>query len=347
MPARAGRLLVLVSLAATALAVLVSVSALSRTPRADAALLVDVIPVPLDASDPSRSSVGPLHYRGGLWLRSSDARFGGLSDLRVSPDGVQLVAVSDCGFGFAASLSYDGDGRLVGLADSRLVVLTDVEGLPLGFGRSDAESLVAANGELEVGFEGRARVLAYRADPPFAGPARSLPIPPGVRQCGSNQGIETMADVGDARRLFVCEGLRHPSSTVPAWVGRGGVWTEREYPLRFEDGWAGEPFRPTSATPLPGGDVLVLERRFPPVGARLVRLSRASLDGTGPLSPVEITRLEAPLTLDNFEGIEARPDASGRTLVYLVSDDNNCSKTGGSRPPALQRTLLLMFALEE
>jgi hypothetical protein len=346
MRARAGRLLVLLSLAATALAIFVSVSALFRTPWADAAVLIDVTPVPLDPSDPSRSAVGPLRYRGGLWLRSSDARFGGLSDLRVSPDGVRLVAVSDCGFGFTASLSYDGDGRLVGLAGSRLVVLTDVDGLPLGLGRSDAESLVAANGELEVGFEGRGCVLAYRADPPFAGPARSLPIPPGVRECGWNQGIETMADVGTARRLFVCEGRRRASSTVPAWVGRGGVWTEREYPLRFEGGWAGEPFRPTSATLLPDGDVLILERRFPPVGARLVRLSRASLDGTGPLSPVEVARLEAPLTIDNFEGIEARRDASGRTLLYLLSDDNNCSKTGGSTHPALQSTLLLMLALE-
>ena len=346
MRARAGRLLVLLSLAATALAVFASVSALSPVPRADAALLVDVIPVPLDASDPSHSAVGPLRYLGGLWLRSSDVRFGGLSDLRVSPDGVRLVAVSDCGFGFAASLSYERDGRLVGLAYPRLVVLTDVDGLPLGLGRSDAESLVASDGELEVGFEGRPRVLAYRADPPFAGPARRLPIPPGVRECGSNEGIETMADIGEARRLFVCEGRRHPSSTVPAWVGRDGVWAEREYPLRFEGGWAGEPFRPTSATRLPDGDVLIVERRFPPIGARLVRLSRASLDGTGPLSPVEIARLEAPLTIDNFEGIEVRRDASGRTLVYLVSDDNNCSKTGGSRGPALQRTLLLMFALE-
>ena len=52
--------------------------------------------------------------------------------------------------------------------------------------------------------------------------------------------------------------------------------------------------------------------------------------------------------LDNFEGIDARRDADGRTLVYLISDDNDCAKVpGGSRGTGLQRTLLLMFALQE
>jgi hypothetical protein len=44
--------------------------------------------------------------------------------------------------------------------------------------------------------------------------------------------------------------------------------------------------------------------------------------------------------------VEARREASGRTLVYLISDDNGCAKTPGSRRSGLQRTLLLLFALE-
>jgi hypothetical protein len=120
----------------------------------------------------------------------------------------------------------------------------------------------------------------------------------------------------------------------------------REYPLAFEGGWAGEAFRPTGAALLPDGDMLVVERRFPPIGARLVRLSRASLESAGPLAPREIARFERPLTLDNFEGVEARRDASGRTLVYLLSDDNGCAKTPGSKRSGHQRTLLLLFVLE-
>jgi hypothetical protein len=343
MPARR---LGLVALVAAALAVLASLFALSPGPRAGAVVALDVTAVPLDASAPSRSAVGQLLYLGGLSLRSSDPRFGGLSDLRVSPDGARLFAVSDCGQGFTASLSYDAGGRLAGVADPRLVALAGLDGRRRVLGEADAESLVAGDGELEVGFEGRGKVLAYGADPPFAGPARRSPIPAGVAACGRNTGLETMTDTGDGRRLLVCEGRKGASTTVPAWIGRGETWTEREYPLRFDGGWAGEPFRPTGAALLPDGDVLVVERRFPPIGARLVRLSRASLDGTGTLSPREIARLEAPLTLDNFEGVEARRDASGRTLVYLLSDDNGCAKARGSKGPALQRTLLLMFALE-
>ena len=344
MPDRAGRMLVLLALVAAALAVAVVFSSLASVPAAAGALALDVVPVPLDDADPSRDRVGALRYLGGLWLRSNDPRFGGLSDLRVSPGGARLFAVSDCGQGFTASLSYDASGRLGGVRDARLVALAGRDERGPTLGGSDAESLVVGDG-LEVGFEGRrARILAYRAEPPFAGPARPLPFPKDVGQCGSNGGIEAMADVGDGRRFVVCEKRRTASSTVPAWVGRGEAWTGRDYTLVFEGGWAGEPFRPTGAALLPDGDLLVLERRFPPIGVRLARVPRADLDGTGPLVPHEVARFEAPLTLDNFEGVEARLDASGRTLVYLLSDDNNCAKNAGA--PALQRTLLLMFALE-
>jgi hypothetical protein len=345
MLSRGGRALSLVAVAAAALAAAAAFFSTASAPRADASLALDVVAVPLDDSDPSRATVGPLRYLGGLRLSSADPRFGGLSDLRVSPDGARLFAVSDCGRGFTASLSYDPGGRLAGVADARLVELTGPAGDPLGMGETDAESLVVGEG-LEVGFEGRARVQAYAAEPPFRGPARALPFPAGVGQCGRNGGLEAMTDAGDGRRLLVCETRRGAASTVPAWVGRGGEWAARDYPLAFDGGWAGEPFRPTGATRLPDGDLLLVERRFPPIGARIVRLARSSLEGTGPLETREIARLESPLTLDNFEGVEARRDASGRTLVYLLSDDNGCAKTAGSQRLGLQRTLLLLFALE-
>ena len=345
MPARRGRVLVLFVFVTVALAVAAAFLSVASVSAPDGVVALDVKPVPLDPADPSHEAVGSLRYLGGLWLRSADPRFGGLSDLRVSPDGARLFAVSDCGHGFTASLSYDAAGRLAGLADARLIALTGPSGAPLSLGESDAESLVAGDG-LEVGFEGRPKILAYGKEPPFAGPARPLPVPPGVGQCGSNGGLEAMTDAGDGGRFLVCETRRGASSTVPAWIGRDGAWTAREYPLLFEGGWAGEPFRATGAALLPDGDLLLLERRFPPVGARIVRLPRASLDGTGPLEPREVARLEAPLTIDNFEGVDARRDSSGRTLVYLISDDNNCSKAPGSRGAGLQKTLLLLFTLE-
>jgi hypothetical protein len=263
----------------------------------------------------------------------------------VSPDGARLFAVSDCGRGFTASLAYDASGRLTGLADGRLTDLASPTGGTAGMGEGDAESLVLGDG-LEVGFEGRPRVQSYAVEPAFGGPARPLPSPADSGVCGRNGGFETMAGTTDGHRLIVCETRRAASLTVPAWLGKGEEWTSLDYPLAFEGGWAGEPFRPTGAALMPDGDLIVVERRFPPIAVRLVRLSRSSLEAKGPLAPREIARFEKPLTLDNFEGVEARRDASGRTLVYLISDDNGCAKTPGAKRLALQRTLLLLFALE-
>jgi hypothetical protein len=304
---------------------------------------VEVTPVPLDPAEPSRGATGPLHYLGGLWLRASDPRFGGFSDLRVSVNGDELAAVSDCGSGFTARLSYDDSGRLVGLGDARLVSLTNPSGAPLRGDEMDAESLVALpDGDLEVGFEGHSRVQVY--GPGFAGPARPVPAPRGLVECGRNGGLELMADAGEGRRLLVCETRRGPSSSVPAWIGEGDTWQERTYPLTFAGGWAGGPFRPTGGARLPGGDLLIVERRFPPLAVRLARLERATLAGEGALQTREVALLEPPLTLDNFEGVDVRQDARGRTLVYLLSDDNNCAKPGATRTN-VQRTLLLLFEL--
>ena len=336
-------------LAAAVLAALSALSELSTGsgPRADVAPVVSVVRVPLDPAVPAHQQVGALRYLGGLWLSSPDPRFGGLSDLRLTPDGRRAFVISDCGRGFTATLSYDAEGRLVGLGEPRLYDLVGLQGQPLAVGEEDSESLVLHGDAIEVGFEGKARIWAFHFEPPFGGPARAVPSPAGLHGCGSNQGIETMAMLDATRRLLVCEGRRQPSLDVPAWIGNGTGWTERTYPLRFE-GMLGEPFRPTSATVLPGGDVLVLERRFPPLAARVVRLAREDVLGEGPMHPREIARLEPPLTVDNMEGIDVRIDESGRTLVYLVSDDNNCAKRpGGPRGTGLQRTLLLLFSLEE
>ena len=345
----AGRWIWIVALSVAVLAVVAVFTGLASGPRPNLPLSVSVTSVPLDPRHPDRDRVGGLRYRGGLWLRSDDSRFGGLSDLRVSSDGRELRAVSDCGYGFTAALSYDAGGRLQGLAQPRLIDLVGLQGQPLGHDERDSESLVVHADALEVGFEGKARIWAYSQDPPFAGPARPVPAPAGLSGCGSNGGIETMTMVDDSRRLLICETRRRASLDVPAWIGNGDGWVERSYPLLFRGGWAGEPFRATGATLLPGGggDVLVVERRFPPIGSRVVRITKQDLEGRGPLRPIEIAAIEAPLTLDNFEGVDARSDGAGHTLVYLISDDNNCAKTpGGSRGTGLQRTLLLMFSLE-
>jgi hypothetical protein len=89
---------------------------------------------------------------------------------------------------------------------------------------------------------------------------------------------------------------------------------------------------------LPNGDVVVLERRYVPLGiwhARLKLVSGRGVRGEAKLIGEEILKLEAPLHVDNFEGVAVAEDAKG-TMIYVISDDNYS---------ALQRTLLLQFRL--
>lgn len=307
------------------------------------ALQVTATAVSLPEGDPAKGRFGALRFVGGLVLTSPDPRFGGLSDLRVSEDGERLLAVSDCGYGFSAGLEYDAEGRPSGLVRASYVELRGPGGRALRAGEHDAESLVHDGERLEVGFEGRDRVWSYSAEPPFGLPVEPIDAPVGIRRCAANSGIEAMTALASGGRLMACEGEKRPSHTVPAWTGRPGAWVARSYPLRFEGGWAGQPFRPTGAARLPGGDVLVVERRFPPFGVRVVRLAREIVEGAAELAPEPIASFEGFPLEANYEGIDVRRGEAGRTFVYLLSDDNGCAK-GATRTRFLP-TYLLVFEL--
>ena len=71
--------------------------------------------------------------------------------------------------------------------------------------------------------------------------------------------------------------------------------------------------------------------------ARLATAETSGLRAGAIVEPREIAALAAPLTVDNMEALSVTRER-GRTIVRLASDDNFM---------ALQRTLLLEFALEE
>ena len=191
-----------------------------------------------------------------------------------------------------------------------------------------------ADGALVVGFERNHRLWRYPAAPnPLAGHPTAIPVPAALRSLRSNSGIEALATLADGALLAIAEG-RKEESTSPAFLWRGGAWSELVYP-RLPG------FRPTGATTLPGGDLLVIERSFnifDGVAIRLQRFAAATIRAGATLRGTTLAVLRPPLTLDNMEGVAARRSASGETLLYLISDDN--FRAG-------QRTLLLMFALEE
>ena len=309
------------------------------------ALVVEVSGVSLNPADPGQASVGRLGFRGGLWLRSDDPRFGGLSDLRLAADRSSLLAVSDCGSVLEAGLVYDEQGRLSGLASPRIGPLRGPLGQPVRDGEVDAEALAHdGEGGFVVAFEGRPRLLAFPAPGGLRGPGRELPVPGGLGRSGGNSGVEAMVRLADGRLLLLTE-ASDDSRGAAGWIGRGDDWTAFEYPLVRDPGHE-EPFRPTSAALLPGtGDVLVLERRYPPVAVRIRRVPGTAFERGAGLEGVEVARLEPPLSVDNFEGLDVVPGPGDEVRVFLVSDDNDCAKRPGALRRSAQRTLLLAFAL--
>lgn len=317
-----------------ACAALVAALAATGPARADP-IEIAAAPVALGAAGDPVSRVGALDYLGGLELTSPDGRFGELSGLEVSADGTRMTAITDGGSWITARLDYDAVGRLIGIGDAALYPIRDTAGQPVEGAWRDAEGLTRlADGRRAVGFERRHRIWLYDgAVAQAAGQALAMPAEAGAAP--NNGGIEALTQLADGRLLAMTEDFQAPEGGVRGWIiALDGDAVPLAY-LPAQD------FHPTALAVLPDGDLLVLERRFTVVagpGARLVLVARTSIAPGAVVSGRELGRLEAPLAVDNFEGLAVRRDALGRTLIYLVSDDNLNS---------YQRTLLMQFRLAE
>lgn len=291
-------------------------------------VIVETRPVPLDFSKPELDTVGSLRYRGGLALRSPDERLGGLSGLLIDSSGGAFTAISDNGYWVGAKLIHDENGNLAGIADMTITPMLAPDGHPLRSARErDAESLARApEGGVFVAFERDHRLWRYEKPGALPAPTEG---PAELGEQPSSQGLEGLALLADKRLFALSEGLETKGGVV-GWVrDLGGHWSR----LTWRTGGG---FQPTGAAILPDGDVLVLERRFPPVGARVRRVAPAAIASGAILEGEEIALLEGTLSVDNMEGIDAIRSPDGKTLIYMVSDDNYSP---------LQTTLLMMFEL--
>lgn len=321
-------------IAAVALAAAVAVAVVA-TDASAAPLEITAEPVSLHPDDDTVDRIGSLKYLGGLALRSPHPRFGGLSGLVVSSDGRLLTLVTDRGDWIRARARHDPAGRLVGIGQAEIGRLLRPDGRPVGAkAEADAESLSPLGDGMAVAFERRHRIWLYRgAGNPFLAPPLTIAAPAALRDAGRNRGMETFATLPDRRLVVIAEDFPREAPATRGWLREGGRWRQFDY---LRTGL----FRPTGAAALPDGDLLVLERRFTYLtggASRLVRIPGAALRGGAAVRGRELGRIEPPLLVDNFEGVDVRRDGSGRTLVYLVSDDN-------FHP--VQRSLLLLFALE-
>jgi hypothetical protein len=294
-------------------------------------------PIPLNPTDLAQAKVGLLTYRGGLALTSAHPRFGGLSALRLSEGGARITFISDEGSWVTARLMHDAEGHLAGLAEAELGPLQGLDAKPLlAKEDADAESLERMpDGSMIVGFEHNHRLWRYpTTSGRLDGTPSVVPPPPGLEGAPANGGIEALVARAEGD-LFALTEYWVVDEVIRGWANGPERWQSLGY--RFEGA-----FRPSDMARLPSGDIVVLERAYNPergiVGVRLRRVSQKDVKGGARIASKPIAELGPPLSVDNFEGIDAIRGPKGETFLYVVSDDN--FRAGD------QRTLLLMFSLD-
>lgn len=312
-------------------------------PGVDGVAAVEVASVPIPAfspREPERTRFGALTYRAGLTLTSGNSSFGGLSGLWRSADGRKLVAISDRASWFTASVDERG-GRLAGLSYGFIAPVLGADGKPLSDTPAfDTEALAIAGPDAFVASE---RVHEIRRFDWAGGGirARGMPIatPAAMKSLPANKSLEALAVAPAAHPLAgaliaIAEQAR-PGDDAPTrgWVVTGA----RQFAF---DVARSQGFDVTDLTFLPGGDALLLERRFRVFGGVACRIRRLSPDVFQPGATIHgevIFEADNSSVIDNMEGIATHRDPVTReTVVTLVSDDNFSP---------LQRTVLLEFAL--
>ena len=294
---------------------------------------------------PQKTTFGPLEWRGGIELRSTDDRFGGLSSIAIAKDGSTLLAVSDRGLWFRGKLEYSG-GTLSGIADAELApIRNDKGGITKGKVRNDAEALALwepgiIDGKIIVGYESRPRAGLFDLKRGgLAAPFRDLKLPKAVAKGPGNQELEAIGRFPKGpykgSLIAISENNRDASGDIRAWVWDGKQ--SFEFAIKpFED------YLITDLAFLPDGNILTIERSFSGSalpGMAIREITTADIISGGAVAPREVFSGRLPFYLiDNMEGIAVFETPEGETRVTIVSDNNYRTD--------LQRTLLLQFALK-
>ncbi len=295
-----------------------------------------------DNRDPTRVRFGDLEFRGGLALTSNYGPFGGVSALKIDPDGSHFLAITDNGSWLRGAIVYR-DGRPAGIADAEMAPILGRDGKPLAArGWYDVESLTELGGMLYIGierveqivrFDYRRNGLMARGDP--------IAVPPDFKSFVYNKSLECLAAppqgaplagnlIVVTERSLDAEGNHRSFLIKPDGAGDQ---VERFTVKRSDD------FDISDCTILPPGDLLLLERRYSPargVAMRIRRVPLASIKAGALVDGKSLIEADLGYQIDNMEGIAVHRNAAGETIITLVSDDNFS---------VIQRNLLLQFAL--
>src|SRR5260221_1745409 len=271
-------------------------------------LAIDIRSGPItsfDVRDPSRRQFGLLEFRGGLVLRSAHGSFGDVSAIRVAADGAHFIALTDKGWWFRGRLLYEGT-RPSGIADAEMAPMLGADGKPLAArGWYDAESIAEDGGTLYVGIERVHQIVRFNyGKEGLLARDRPIALPPELRALPANKGVEAL--------VFVPKGFTLAGSLI-AISERGldkmgnivgfliGGPTPGNFAIKRSSN-----YDITDAALLPGGDVLLLERRFGWDSGLGVRVRRIALDEIKPRALADgCVLFDADLgyQIDNMEGL--------------------------------------------
>lgn len=332
--------------AAIAAALLVFCEPAQSRDREEGSVAVEAETVAFAPFLPGTTRFGKLDWRGGLVLSSASRKFGGYSGLILSQNGTELIAVSDHGWWFKATVGYDDD-RISALTGATTARLLGPNGRVITNNHArDAEGIAAYNakgakGLLLVALERRERILLYDfGRNGFRARPQTIALPKAIRQARFNQELEAIGRFGTGTRLSgtiiaLSERFLDGNGDIRGWL----IGSRHAGPISIKRSYN---YDITDLAILPDGDVLVLERRLNALklaGMRIRRISHEDIKPGATLDADILLEANQPLkNVDNMEGITVHRSPAGELRITIISDDN-------FNP--LQRTLLLQFALPE
>jgi hypothetical protein len=332
-----------VSLSASAANAQTSSSPKTWHPRAGvsrAPIQIRVKPIQnFQPGEASRQRFGQLAFRGGLELVSDIKEFGGLSGIRVAPDG-RFLAVSDKGHWITGRIIYHGT-RPVGVTDAEIAPVLGPDGKAIQTrGWYDTEALAEDGGIVYLGLERVHRILRFDfGKQGLAARGQPVTTPPGMRSMSANKGIEALAVAPKGTPLAgtliaISEQSLDKQGNIRGFLIGGR--TPGEFAVKRSDD-----FDISDAAITPRGDLLILERRYSLWRGVAMRMRRITLAQLAPDATVDgpiVVEADMGYQIDNMEGLSAHRGGDGETVLTLVSDDNYS---------VLQRTVLLQFTLIE
>ena len=322
--------------------ILVSSASPQPAPRApDAPIHITINAVPIEAFEPGnqgRVRFGPLEFRGGLELSSSYREFGGVSALRLFPDGEHFISLTDKGRWLRGRIAYQR-GRPVAVEDVEMAPILGPDGRPLaGRGWYDTESIAMDGGTLYVGIERVNRIVRFDyGRQGLLARGQPIPLPAGIASLPNNKGLECLEFVptpmpGAGTLIAISERGLDSAGNIRGFIIGGP--TPGEFTVARHDD-----FDVSDCAILPDASLALLERRFTWTTGIAVRLRRIPLTAFTPDAVVDgdlILSADMGYQIDNLEGLSVNRTSRGDVMLTMVSDDNF------SR---LQRTILLQFTL--